>query len=1191
MALIGTISGSNGTSTTAISGSLIIANRPASTFPSLPSGVTFYVSGTKTNNGSDQPSGMFTGDVFHSGALGTDTYMQFKPVGTLPIPTNTTASYIYTSGSSNDLYFTQYNGVYTNTTRLRWLEGEISTGLLAGGTLSSTSGSNTYNILSGSGLIVNFNAGVAIEPYPVITRVSWPTLTGQSLPSISTTQITYVAMDSTGTPYLKSIPFTDGDYNNYIVLGRILHTDKAGTNGAVNQPLVSYGTNQFRGDFIRAFGPIKLSGHTFYASGTQGIKKDAGDSYAEGRNYTVDPNNPNYVSSTTDTAQNTSKIFYEYVNSAGDDVILNNGNVGYSALDFAQYNNGGTLTTVGTGNKFTIQRVYWFPNAVNRAFYVYYGNTIYSTLDSAQAGISTEVFTEGKNTRDAAIFLGYAIVKGTGLDFTDTTTYRIVQAGSFRAVASSGAGASGTPGGSDTQVQFNDSSVFNGTSDFRFIKTTATALLANLVLTGSGRSLVSSGTLRVVDGAGAVVGSISTAGVISGSSDLQIGGNITGSNVLLSGDLAVNGGDITTTATTFNLLADASTALNIGNSSATNTVSGQTTFPQGVTGSLRARTIDFGSSNAILTASNSGENLIMSASNLFMTASIYQTGSLTVQHTTGYGLTVQNADGTSALQMKAKTGGFNSDFYQGNFGSDLWTFSFRGADKSFLFYSYDGVTFTNSMRLHRYGGVGIGNAAATISSIGNNVIYTTQYVGVSILSPTSRLHIAGGSEAAGAALRIESGSLISSPLSGNIEFNGTNLFITSGTTRQTILTTLTNNSAVTSSFLVSTVSDMTMRVPGAAGDTVRSIIMTTDRTPTPTVGTDTFLFVSGSTSSKGTSTRGTAVFGGDVVISGNIYGGVQFGSSTGITLQATKVSVTANSLSFGQSGGTDTAFFVSGSSGGKNTSGTSLFGGDVVISGTLYNGAGVAYTAAAVTGTFNDVSAGLVTTASVSFAGTQGAAYFASRSVGSSTGGDVFFYVSGTARSGHSPAGGFLAKRTLFNGDVVTSGTLQLLGAGYTGAIGSDTLLFVSGGIGTKGTSFSRGTTVFAGDLLTSGALHMGTAVELMGLTSSIGAGTSTFDVSQQSIFYVSGATSDFTANFTNVPTISGRVVSVNLLVTQSATAYKPTAVQIGGVAQTLLWSNGVTPTANANKQDVFGFSLVRSGSIWAVLGQMSTYG
>ena len=102
-------------------------------------------------------------------------------------------------------------------------------------------------------------------------------------------------------------------------------------------------------------------------------------------------------------------------------------------------------------------------------------------------------------------------------------------------------------------------------------------------------------------------------------------------------------------------------------------------------------------------------------------------------------------------------------------------------------------------------------------------------------------------------------------------------------------------------------------------------------------GSDINFFVSGSTNSKGTSTRGTAVFGGDVTVSGTLYGGVQFGSSTGLTLRANKVQVTANSLSIGQSGGNDVSFFVSGSVGSRGgaSPGTALFGGDVVISGSL----------------------------------------------------------------------------------------------------------------------------------------------------------------------------------------------------------------------------------------------------------------
>ena len=135
MALIGTISGSNGTTTSAVTGSLIIAANPGAITPVKPTDVVLYVSGAATTIGADAPSILFKGDSFVSGAFGTDSYFQMKPVNTLRIPTNTTASYIYTSGSTNDIYFTQYSGPYTNTTRLRWLEGMLTTGLLHGGVL------------------------------------------------------------------------------------------------------------------------------------------------------------------------------------------------------------------------------------------------------------------------------------------------------------------------------------------------------------------------------------------------------------------------------------------------------------------------------------------------------------------------------------------------------------------------------------------------------------------------------------------------------------------------------------------------------------------------------------------------------------------------------------------------------------------------------------------------------------------------------------------------------------------------------------------------------------------------------------------------------------------------------------------------------------------------------------------------
>ena len=126
-----------------------------------------------------------------------------------------------------------------------------------------------------------------------------------------------------------------------------------------------------------------------------------------------------------------------------------------------------------------------------------------------------------------------------------------------------------------------------------------------------------------------------------------------------------------------------------------------------------------------------------------------------------------------------------------------------------------------------------------------------------------------------------------------------------------------------------------------------------------TLGTDVNLFVSGTISSKNTATRGAAVFGGDTVVSGNLYvadtGGLysdkirrhsDSDNTTKILLNDELLKFyaghsTNNICAIGNSSdvGTDNNFFVSGSidSKGTATKGTTVFGGDVVISGSLYS--------------------------------------------------------------------------------------------------------------------------------------------------------------------------------------------------------------------------------------------------------------
>ena len=494
---------------------------------------SLVVSGTRSSLGTEQTSVLFDGDLFVSGGIGLNDYIQLKPVNLLRIPTNTTASYIYTSGSTNDLYFTQYNGPYTNTTRLRWIESALSTGLLHGGVLSTTNGSTTFSITSGSGLIVNYNASTTTDPYPTIQFLSWTAYISQSLTYVSSAQITYIGINSSGGIIQRTTPFDAIDYETSIPIGRVLHQSGSVTNGTITSPHVSYGLPGSHDIFVRAFGPLKLSGHVLAASGsTLGLIKTGGDSYVEGRNYTSNPSSPDLVLSTTDFALTGSKIFREYISGSNPVIDTGIGTAGYTNIDPTKYvDSNGNLQTVAAG-QYTIQRVYWFPNSVNRALFVYYGTAVYNSIDVAQASIADEGFVEGANTAGAAIFVAYIIVKSNATDLSNASQAKIIQAPLFRAAGVGGGAAGGgttTPGGLDTYVQFNDGgSTFGGVAGLTFNKTTNTLSTTNLAVS------------NIATVSGSVILGDTTSDVV------YISGSVTASNgLLINGNLDVSGGVIT----------------------------------------------------------------------------------------------------------------------------------------------------------------------------------------------------------------------------------------------------------------------------------------------------------------------------------------------------------------------------------------------------------------------------------------------------------------------------------------------------------------------------------------------------------------------------------------------------------------------------------------------------------------------
>lgn len=189
------------------------------------------------------------------------------------------------------------------------------------------------------------------------------------------------------------------------------------------------------------------------------------------------------------------------------------------------------------------------------------------------------------------------------------------------------------------------------------------------------------------------------------------------------------------------------------------------------------------------------------------------------------------------------------------------------------------------------------------------------------------------------------------------------------------------------------------------------------------------------------------------LITNNISGSSADGWKIGIT--GSVIFANPGPGSFPSIPGSDSSFFVSGSVGGKGTSGTAIFGGDTVVSGSLTIGTGsititsneirflggIAKIYSSSSGLVFEDSSGTKTLSSISTGGGGGgggdsiftaasnvAAYTTSSiaigqaAAANTKGADLFFFVSGSKTSGGRPTSGVAS----FGGDLSVTGTLYL---------------------------------------------------------------------------------------------------------------------------------------------------------------------
>jgi hypothetical protein len=178
------------------------------------------------------------------------------------------------------------------------------------------------------------------------------------------------------------------------------------------------------------------------------------------------------------------------------------------------------------------------------------------------------------------------------------------------------------------------------------------------------------------------------------------------------------------------------------------------------------------------------------------------------------------------------------------------------------------------------------------------------------------------------------------------------------------------------------------------------------------------------------------------------------------------------------------------------------------------------------------------------------------------------------------------------------SGTLPVTSGGIgvatlTGIVkGNGTSAFTAATAGTDYVAPGTATTftalqTFAGtssnaDLKTSNILEVAT------VSATAATGTIDYDVTTQSVlYYTTDASGNFTVNFrgssgTSLDTImaTGESLSATFLVTNSATAYYNSAVQVDGSSVTPKWQGGSAPTSgNASSIDSYTYVIIKTGS------------
>jgi hypothetical protein len=501
--------------------------------------------------------------------------------------------------------------------------------------------------------------------------------------------------------------------------------------------------------------------------------------------------------------------------------------------------------------------------------------------DSILATLSGATFTGPVNFNEG--------LSGSLTSLTDGSPYLIAGSNIIIATQSNGAisissTASGTGGDSFFQSSINDSIFTTGSVAIRGTN----SLISSSYNAGSDVFFYVSGSTNVSGSSAKIAlfgGDLVTSGSISVSNGGSIVGNLTAvNNVGILGDLnvmsdALIAGDIT-----------GSFGLKIASGSS---FGGVARFESGLSGSL--------------TKLRDGSSYLIAGSNIIISSA--SNGAVTISST------ASGTGGDSFFQSLVTGSIFTTGSVAIRGANTLISSSYSVGSDVFFYVSGSTNVTGSTAKVALFGGDIVTSGSISVSNGGSVVGNLTAVNNVGILGDLNVMSDAliAGDITGSASLRIASGSTFNGPAKFNSGLSGS-------------LTNLPDGSSYIragSNITVSTSSNGSLTISSTASgesyfnSTTQGSIFTTGSVSfsgnqagidAPSdIGNDVFFYVSGSIGSKNTSTQGTAVFGGDVRVSGSLTVGtgsvtitsndIQFGDS------ATKIEKSGNNLKISLSGG------------------------------------------------------------------------------------------------------------------------------------------------------------------------------------------------------------------------------------------------------------------------------------------------